>query len=681
MLGVGAGARIGARLFFSVLIGLSSGCGGGGGDDPPPPPAPPANRAPQMTAIALALDEDDALTHAIAATDPDGDALTFAKGTDVQHGTLTIASNGSATYTPAPNYNGSDSFSATVSDGRGGTASASFAITVRPVNDAPVAQNDELRIGAGNQPIALLENDSDLDGDVLTITVLSQPRGGTVAVSNAGAVTFAPENEFAGPTSFDYRISDAAGVTADARANLVAGNFPGLVFLSDQQTLGIHELQFYDGFRVVRVNAPLGAGLGVGSYTIAADGRHVAYVVAQTAAQEVFLADLTQPGVAKSVYTSAADPQQPESLVHVTLNRDGTYAVIRDPAYSSALKTVLVRTADAVASGIGPPNLAVTNPGTPIFNPVTDELYFQATVIDPVAPFPNNGFTALFATTLSAPATLAQLTPDYAWQGGGHGSGFFPSVSADGKRVVYSSVTFFPRNGDVWVDNRDTNSATFVYRDFGPNEFALQSRFAVNAQGTGVCIQLDSTNGNPPRQIWYADPASPGSAFALSPAVHAGIDCRFASDGKTIIYQSTNTYPLEPWLVHPDQPGSASRLREPLTSQQSMMQFEVAKKAMTAVIGVWTSGGSTVDLYRVALDSPGQNVKFASGNFMWGSLGSFELDAWGATVAYTRKISSPFLGDIGELHLLSSRISDYDVTIGRPDSKNGVTQVQFVPAP
>ena len=81
-----------------------------------------------------------------AATDADGDAVTYVKTSDPSHGTVTVNVNGTYTYTPTTGYNGADSFTYTVSDGKSGSNTYTVAITVTPVNDAPVAGNDAITL-------------------------------------------------------------------------------------------------------------------------------------------------------------------------------------------------------------------------------------------------------------------------------------------------------------------------------------------------------------------------------------------------------------------------------------------------------------------------------------------------------------------------------------------------------
>ncbi|MCO4294078.1 Ig-like domain-containing protein, partial [Solitalea sp. MAHUQ-68] len=97
----------------------------------------PVNDPPvASTPLSFVIDEDISLEGHLLATDADGDALTFSKTTDPANGTVTLNADGSFTYLPNPNYNGTDTFTATVSDGNGGTALITVNISINPVNDA-----------------------------------------------------------------------------------------------------------------------------------------------------------------------------------------------------------------------------------------------------------------------------------------------------------------------------------------------------------------------------------------------------------------------------------------------------------------------------------------------------------------------------------------------------------------
>jgi VCBS repeat-containing protein len=84
--------------------------------------------------------EDTVITGQLVATDVDGDTLTFALGVGPAHGAVSIAEDGSYTYTPGPDFNGGDSFTYSVSDGKGSTDTQTVSLTITPVNDAPEAE-------------------------------------------------------------------------------------------------------------------------------------------------------------------------------------------------------------------------------------------------------------------------------------------------------------------------------------------------------------------------------------------------------------------------------------------------------------------------------------------------------------------------------------------------------------
>ncbi|HUG09383.1 MAG TPA: cadherin-like domain-containing protein, partial [Opitutaceae bacterium] len=149
-------------------------------------------------------------------TDPNGLLLSVTGVSQPANGTLT-ATTGGWTFTPNANWNGTTSFTYSITNTEGGVATGNVTITVAPVNDAPVAGDDSV---SANQdtPVnitaaQLLANDSDLDGDTLSITAVTQPSNGTL-VAIAGGWTFTPTAGFYGTTTFTYTASDGKGGTA-----------------------------------------------------------------------------------------------------------------------------------------------------------------------------------------------------------------------------------------------------------------------------------------------------------------------------------------------------------------------------------------------------------------------------------------------------------------------------------
>ena len=173
------------------------------------------NDKPDAVGDAKTLDEDAGAT-AIDVLgnddDIDGNALTITSVTQGAKGSVSITGGGTGlSYTPAPNANGADSFSYTISDGHGMSDTADVSITIDPVDDPPVASADAATMGedAGATAIDVLGNDSDVDGDGLTIVAKTDGVSGVVAITGGGSgLTYRPNDQFHGTDTFTYTVSD-----------------------------------------------------------------------------------------------------------------------------------------------------------------------------------------------------------------------------------------------------------------------------------------------------------------------------------------------------------------------------------------------------------------------------------------------------------------------------------------
>jgi hypothetical protein len=172
---------------------------------------PVTNHPPEAPPQSVAVSEDQSATITLAASDVDGDALTFAFTTQPLHGALSLTGS-SATYTAAPNYSGGDSFTYTVTDGRGGSATGTVSITVTPVNDPPVAGDQLAAVAEDGSAIINLAS-SDVDGDPLTFALASQPAHGSVVLAG-NVATYTPTPDYHGSDTFVYTVSDGQGGTA-----------------------------------------------------------------------------------------------------------------------------------------------------------------------------------------------------------------------------------------------------------------------------------------------------------------------------------------------------------------------------------------------------------------------------------------------------------------------------------
>ncbi|MEM9136894.1 MAG: S8 family serine peptidase, partial [Cyanobacteria bacterium P01_F01_bin.42] len=183
------------------------------------------NTAPVANGDAYSLQEDTSLTLSVLGNDvdSDGDQLLVASFTNAQNGDLQLNEDGSFVYTPTANFFGSDRFTYTIEDGRGGSATATVNLSIAAVNDGPKANDDALAtpIRGVTTILAsdLLGNDTDIDGDSLAIASVANGAGGTVELVGRDLV-FTPSPQFSGTGSFNYTVTDGAGGVDTAAATL-----------------------------------------------------------------------------------------------------------------------------------------------------------------------------------------------------------------------------------------------------------------------------------------------------------------------------------------------------------------------------------------------------------------------------------------------------------------------------
>ncbi|MEJ8856075.1 Ig-like domain-containing protein [Variovorax robiniae] len=198
------------------------------------------NDAPRAADDNLVTNEDTPLVLDLLGNDsePDGEALHLvsingvaitpgtAQSIDVPNGKVNIAANGTITFVPNANYNGPVDFDYVVADTSGLTDAGHVKVSVTPVNDPPVASDDNFSTNEDTSLVLnLIGNDTDADGDALHLVSINGVAitpgvaqsiavpNGMVNIATDGTITFVPNANYNGPVSFDYVVADANGAT------------------------------------------------------------------------------------------------------------------------------------------------------------------------------------------------------------------------------------------------------------------------------------------------------------------------------------------------------------------------------------------------------------------------------------------------------------------------------------
>ena len=136
--------------------------------------------------------------------DPNGDALLLAGFTQPSHGVVTPVAP-RLHYVPALNFNGSDTFSYVVTDGRGAFATGQVQVVITSVNDPPTAVNSTVVVASDSPGTALAAQGTDPDGDPLQVQIISPPLHGVI---NPSTMIYRPVHGFVGNDALTFKLSD-----------------------------------------------------------------------------------------------------------------------------------------------------------------------------------------------------------------------------------------------------------------------------------------------------------------------------------------------------------------------------------------------------------------------------------------------------------------------------------------
>ncbi len=204
------------------------------------------NDAATVVDDSVSGNEDTAVVDNILSNDSDvdGDALTASAVSGPSNGSLTLNADGSFSYTPNANWNGTDSFTYTANDGALDSNVATVTITVNPVNDTPTVTSSAVTAATEDAAYSYTITTGDVDGDAMTITAPVLPAWLTLVDNGDGTATLSgtPTNAEVGDHSVVLQVSDSSSTdtqnftlnvteaTTDSPVDGGIGTDPGPIF-------------------------------------------------------------------------------------------------------------------------------------------------------------------------------------------------------------------------------------------------------------------------------------------------------------------------------------------------------------------------------------------------------------------------------------------------------------------
>ena len=177
------------------------------------------NDAPTATSSSISTNEDTAVNGILSGNDVDGTIASYAVVSNPVHGTISgfVSFTGNYTYTPAADYNGSDSFTFSVKDNNNANSvlNGLVSITIAAVNDAPIAVNSTLNTDEDTAKAGTLSG-TDIDGTIASFAIIGNPSNGAISGFNSttGAYTYTPNANYNGTDSFTFTVTDNSGAVS-----------------------------------------------------------------------------------------------------------------------------------------------------------------------------------------------------------------------------------------------------------------------------------------------------------------------------------------------------------------------------------------------------------------------------------------------------------------------------------
>ncbi|MBM1106429.1 tandem-95 repeat protein [Aurantibacter crassamenti] len=249
----------------------------------------------------FSTDEDTVLNEDVSTSDTHTNATTYALNTDATNGTVVMASDGTFTYTPDADFNGTDSFTYDVTDINALTETATVTITVNPIADAV---DDSFTV---DEDTVLSEDvsTSDTHTTATTYALNADATNGTVVMAADGTFTYTPDADFNGTDSFTYDVTDINGATETATVTITVNPIADAVddsFTVDEDTVLSEDVSTSDTHTTATTYA-LNADATNGTVVMAADGTFTYTPDADFNGTDSFTHDVTDINAATETAT------------------------------------------------------------------------------------------------------------------------------------------------------------------------------------------------------------------------------------------------------------------------------------------------------------------------------------------------------------------------------------------
>lgn len=180
----------------------------------------PVNDRPDVANQEFTGDEDVTLAEQLAASDIDGDSLSFSMIGAPSSGQLTLEESGMFTYQPYDNFYGVDSFEFAVTDSHGASSTAIARINVSSINDAPIINTSQIQTLEDTELVKLLDI-TDVEGDQLSYSIAEQASHGAASLSDTGELTYLPSANYYGKDNVKISAIDSYGAAAVTNISIV----------------------------------------------------------------------------------------------------------------------------------------------------------------------------------------------------------------------------------------------------------------------------------------------------------------------------------------------------------------------------------------------------------------------------------------------------------------------------